>query len=167
MTADEPIRVIIRSRFWPRFLRWAVGLQLGLVLPLGLGLVSRGLQGVEQMAPREFGVLAVSSASLAVVAAAIAIRRRNVGAAEINPSGIRPFTDRGRRPPWHHWEELDSVLVRSGLVGNRWLVVCPFGKSSFVLTARPIDPTSVLDALERFAGPDHPLTLAMAEVVDL
>lgn len=54
---------------------------------------------------------------------------------------------------------------RHGSVGNRWLEVIPAGVPPFPVTPYPTDPTGVLEAVEEFAGPDHPLTRAMYAVM--
>lgn len=166
MNAGWSEKVVIRSAFLPRFLRWAVGFQIGIIAITAMAVVVNGLQGRELFSRVDPVVQAQPSVVFAVLAVLIAVRRRNVGAAEITAAGIRPF---GRAARWdrrYPWPMVELVLVRSGLVGNRWLEVCPAGEPKFILTARPTDPVAVLDALERFAGPEHPLTLAYSHLTE-
>jgi hypothetical protein len=157
-----PERVVIRSRFWPRFLRWAVGWQLLISLFAVLVVLARGLNGRPLGSPHEVPALGVTSAVFALIALGLAVRRRNVDAAEITPDGVLPQEIWGGWARVYPWAAIESVRVRSGIVGNRWLEVVPTGGPKFIVTASPTDPAGVLDALERFAGQDHPLTLAFA-----
>jgi hypothetical protein len=166
VSEDASVRVVIRSAFVPRFLRWTVGFQLGIIALTALGVLVNGLQGRELFTRVDPFVLVQPSVVFAVLAVFIALRRRSVGAAEITAAGIRPFTRSVRWDRRYPWPLVELVRVRAGLVGNRWLEVCPTGEPKFILTARPTRPAEVLDALERFAGPDHPLTRAYAETLD-
>jgi hypothetical protein len=161
VTDSRQERVIIRTRFWPRLLRWAVGLQLCFALLVGLGVVLRGLNGRPLSSPGEAEALAGLSAVFAVIALLISVRRRNLGRAEITPAGIRPFNRAGRWDRRYPWSMVETVRVKAGLLGNRWLEVCPTGEPYFNLTAYPANTAEVVDALERLAGPDHPLTRAV------
>ncbi len=158
-------RVVIRSRFWPRFLRWAVGLQLGLALLHLVGLVIEGVRGRGWM-PTEVALsMGIVSVVLAALALVIAAGRWNVEAADIIPRGIRPLRRASRWDRRYPWALIESVRVKVGPFGNRWLEVVPLSEPPFKLTARPSDPDGVLDALEQFAGPDHPLTRALYSVL--
>ncbi len=157
-----PDRVLIRSRFWPRFLRWAVGFQFAFALLVGTGVASRGLNGEPLASLKDIFSWAVTAALLGGFCLVLAFRRRNFKAAEITPRGIRPLDPRN----FHSWACLGTVRVKVGPFGNRWLQVNPDYAPPFVLTARPHDPDGVLDALERFAGPDHPLTQAYSTLLD-
>lgn len=166
MNPTRPVRVVIRSRFWPRFLRWAVGLQIVLGLSVGFVVLMRGVNGRSLFSSGEWMGWATVSAMFAAMALGLAVRRRNVGAAEITPAGIRSFD---RVELWYisyPWPLIETVRVRAGLVGNRWLLVGVTDGPTFVVTASPADPIAVLDALERFAGPEHPLTRAFTVIVE-
>lgn len=155
--------VHIRSRFWPRFLRWAVGFQFGWALFIAVGVAVRVLDG-DGLPPIElvpgWGFV---SGVLALLALFIAYRRRNLGCAEITPRGVRTLSPR----MFHSWACLGTIRVKAGPLGNRWLEVMPDYAPPFKLTAHPTDPAAVLDALERFAGEHHPLTRAYATLLDM
>lgn len=159
-------RVAIRPRFWPRYLRWAVGGQTLLAALVGPVVVVRGLNGVPLLEPHEPTFWGGLSGLAAVLAVVLAVRRRNLGRADISARGIRPF--RLYDPDTlYRWAEIATVRVRQGPVGNRWLEVVPAGRPPFPVTAYPTDPTGVLEALEEFAGPDHPLTRAVGAIVEV
>lgn len=158
-------RVAIRPRFWPRFLRWGVGCQLVLGLLVGPVVVIRGLNETPLIEPAERIALASFSVFLGLGALGMAVRRRNLGRADISARGIRPYRLYGT-DMLYRWAEIATVRVRQGPVGNRWLEVVPAGEPPFPVTVYPTDPTGVLEALEEFAGPDHPLTRAMGVVQD-
>lgn len=166
MSAEGVEKVFIRAHYWLRVLRWAVGFQIGLALLLGFSLASRGLSGGLTLSADDIYVLAVGSIGLTLLALLTARRRRDVGAADMTVAGIRPLNRASRWDRRYPWAMLETVRIRVGLIGNRWLEVCPTGEPKFVLTARPTDPVGVLDALERFAGPEHPLTRAYAQLLD-
>lgn len=161
MTDHRQERVAYRAGFLPRFLRWAVALQVGFGFLVGLGVVLRGLNGRPLSSPGEGEALAGLSAVFAVMALGIALRRRNFGGAEITPAGIRPFNRAARWDRRYPWSMVETVRVKAGLVGNRWFEVCPTGEPAFILTASPANTAEVVDALECYAGPDHPLTRAV------
>ena len=159
-------RVLIRSRFWPRFLRWAVGFQLAFALLVTTTVVSRGLNGeplVDLDDAIGWGAIAAVLGGFCLV---LAFRRRNFEAAEITPAGVWPYLKGWGRDPLFPWALIDTVRVKAGPFGNRWLEVVPTDAPPFKLTARPHDPDGVLDALEQFAGPDHPLTQAYSTLLD-
>lgn len=79
----------------------------------------------------------------------------------LTPTGICPYALRHGWDIRYRWAEVETVRVKAGPFGNRWLEVVPSDAPPFKLTARPIHSAEVLDALERFAGPDHPLTQAL------
>ena len=153
-------RVLIRSRFWPRYFRWALAFQFGWVLYLGIGVAIRVLNG--QGLPPIESVLAwgIVSGVLAVMSLVLAAGRWNVDAADIIPRGIRPLRRASRWDRRYPWALIETVRVKAGPFGNRWLEVVPRDEPPFKLPARPSDPDAVLEALEQFAGPDHPLTQA-------
>jgi len=158
-------KVPIRAPFWSRYFRWAVVFQIGWAFFLGFGLLLRGVGGDWQLREELVYAWAIVSGVLAVLALFIAFRRRHLGCAEITPAGIRPYTIRHGWDIRYRWAEMETVRVKAGPFGNRWLEVVPKDAPPFKLTARPTDPLGVLDALERFAGPDHPLTQAYATLL--
>lgn len=167
MTANTE-RIFLRARFWSRYFRWAITFQLGWALLLAFVWAMRCIQGGWWMPEQVEMSWVIVAGVLALFALAIAVRRRNLGCAEITPIGIRPYT---RRHGWgwglrYPWAKIYTARLKAGPFGNRWLEVMPLDDTPFKITARPSNPDAVLDALERFAGPDHPLTLAMAEVVE-
>ncbi len=156
--------VAIRPRFWPRFLRWGGGCQLVLGLLVGPVVVIRGLNETPLIEPAESVVLGTFFILLGLIALGMAVRRRNLGRADISARGIRPYRLYGT-DMLYRWAEIATVRVRQGPLGNRWLEVVPAGEPPFPVTAYPTDPTGVLEALEEFAGPDHPLTRALYAVM--
>lgn len=150
----------LRARFWPRYFRWAITLQLGPLLLFGLNILYRGAGGDWDVATEVFVIWAGLSVVLAALALLVAFRRRNLGCAELTPKGIRPYTLRHGWDFRYAWAVIDTVRVKAGPFGNRWLEVVPDGAPPFKLTARPSDSDAVLEALEEYAGPDHPLTQA-------
>lgn len=163
---DTPERVPLRARFWPRFFRWAVTFQVLWAAFIGFGMLLRGMSGEWQLPLRALPVLATVSGLLAFVSLLAAVRRRNLGCAEITPQGIRPYTIRHNWDIRYRWSEITSVRVMVGPFGNRWLEVIPDSALPFKLTSHPTNVNDVIDALERFAGPEHPLTRAVAEVAE-
>jgi hypothetical protein len=151
-------RVVVRARHGPRFLRWAIGFQLGLASFVGSGFVIEGVWGRGWMPVQAVVNLGALTGVSGLLATGITFGRRNTGAAEISPKGIRPLDPRN----FHRWECVGAVRVKAGPFANRWLEVVPNDAPPFVLTARASDPDALLDSLERFAGPDHPLTRAYA-----
>ena len=166
MSGDQLTRIPVRARFWPRYFRWAITFQFGPLLLFGLNAVFKGIRGDWALSVDFFLTWGVISVVLALLSLYIAVRRRNLGCAELTPPGIRPYTTRHGWDIRYRWSELETVRVKAGPFGNRWLEVVPTDAPPFKLTARPHDPLEILDAFERFAGPDHPLTLAMAEVTE-
>lgn len=153
----------IRAPFWSRYFRWAVVFQVAWACFLGFGLLLRGVGGEWELREELVYAWAIVSAVLALLSLVIAFRRRHLGCAEITPRGIRTLEPRN----FHRWACLDTVRVRAGPFGNRWLEVVPNDAPPFKLTARPLNSLDVLDALERLAGPDHPLTQAYAMLAEM
>jgi hypothetical protein len=141
-----------------------VGTQIVALSLVGPLFLLRGMNG-QPIGANELFVFGFISVFFAFVALGFALRRRNIGSAEVSPIGIRPFLTSGGWKWRFRWADIEAVKVRSGPVGNRWLEVEPGTGPRFVLTAYPTDPVGSLEALEHFAGPGHPLTRAMAMVV--
>jgi len=156
-------RVVIRPRFWPRFMRWAVGFQLAFGLLVGVTVASRGLNGQPLFDLKDGMSWGVTSALLGGFCLFRTLLWRNVEGAELSETGIRPLNRASRWKRRYPWPDVSAVWVRVGWFGKRWIEAQVGDDPPFPLTTRPSNPDAVLDALERFAGPDHPLTLAMAE----
>lgn len=163
-----PELVRLRAAFWPRYFRWAVAFQLAVAMLFGFGfalqVVSYGWAPPNDSYWYALGIL---STSMAVVALAAAVRRRDYGCAELTERGVRPFSYRYGWDIRYGWEVLETVRVKAGPFGNRWLEVVPDEHPPFKLTAHPTDPAAVLEALERFAGEHHPLTRAYATLLEV
>jgi hypothetical protein len=108
----------------------------------------------------------VGFAGSAIGSAVIAWVSRWYTGAELTAAGVRPFYPTGQRHRVFGWDQLSDVRRWNRGVLGRFLWVTPDGGTPFVLPLRPTDPGGFREAVERFAGPDHPLTRAVAEVID-
>ena len=165
MSADEPARVVIRSRFWPLFLRWVVALQLLFALVVVVTAGSRGACGLPLVGQNDPVNWGGTFALLGLSGFAMTAAQRNLDRAHLTLVGIRPARGLWMRGELYPWSQIESVRVKTGRFGIRWLEVWPLTGELFLLTAHLTDPAGVLDALERFAGPNHPLTQAYATLL--
>lgn len=144
---------IVRPRFWPMWLRLTVPVQ---AVTLGLFLLA-GVSGNWTWTVN-WEAFGYTSAGLAGGCFLATLRGWMADKSILSPGGVSLPRPRGG---YFRWGELVRVQVRQGLLGNRWLVVLPDDGPSFTLPLRPANVDGYREAVESFAGPDHPLTRAV------
>lgn len=157
---------VVRGRFWPTWFGLVVKSQLLLLVVAACCIASRGLAGTKLFDGDDVVGLSTMHITATVCCLGLDGLRQWSVRAVITPDGIRPYLVAGlvwdRRYPW---SEVERVTQCGGLFGRR-LRVEMVGGIECVLPVRPVDPEGFRDALERFAGPDHPLTRAVWSTVE-
>jgi hypothetical protein len=159
--ASQPEQFVVRLAFWPTWLGLVVKSQLLLLAVAVCSIALRGLAGSALLDRDDAVGRSGMHIAVAVCCLGLAGVRRWSIRAVITPDGIRPYLAAGlvydRRYPW---SEVERVERSGGLFGRR-LRVRFAGGIDCVLPVRPVDPDGFREAVERFAGPDHPFTRAV------
>ena len=144
-------------------LAWTVAQMLLIIWVSQLGMQCLGMAAGVFPVPRRataFGLGFALAASTVggLVGAALAWRQLGFG---VGPGGLavgRPF----RRPVVVTWDDMEAVRPKWGLL-IPWLLVTVRAGKPVGVPLRLADPDGFAAAVREHAGPDHPLTLALAE----
>lgn len=159
--AEREERYIVRPRFWPLWL-WIMlpfqGVMVGLLV---WGLVMQMQSGDRTIPPVVFLIYGTISALFGLVALPLATLARRRGQAELTVAGIRPRLAAWEADRCYSWNEVAVVrVVWVPLLGRR-LYITTEDRTTFFIPYRPADADGFREAVESFAGPDHPLTRAV------
>lgn len=160
--------IAVRVRFWWLWLRLSLCLQgVVLVIAFIVGCLRAATQFPLYRRDDE-GWLFFWSVVAACLAVGVSLpywwlKRYYLSAEGIHRADKQP---NWRSVPAIYWNRVGVVQRRHGWLTGRWLrVVSEYGVV-ITLPERPAGFGRFRDAVERFAGPDHPLALALAEVAE-
>lgn len=159
MSEDDPEYFNVRHRLWFLCLRWVVIVQAVLTILVGAFLLVR-MVTTTNMLPAEFlcsGLMFVPATAYALF---LAVRHWSFVRLWLTAAGL------GQSGTFIRWQRVINVRRRYSLLSGWVLVVESDSGGTITLPERPTDPEAFREAVERFAGPDHPLTRAVTEVMD-
>lgn len=166
MGNDPPTRFVVRPRFWPSWMFFTLAMQAPVSVIIVIALAVRFISRQPLFGWDDALGCSVGFAGSAVGSAVVILTTRGYTGAELTAEGVRPFYPTGKRDRVFAWSEVCQVVRWRRWPTGRMLCVFPVGGSTFMLPERPADLQGFREAVERFAGPDHPLTLAIADIAD-
>lgn len=160
--SDEHLEsFVVRPRFLLACLRWAVINQVVITVALGLFLTMMAVMRGIGFTPNDLSYACGVFGTGAVFALLFATRHWVFDGARLTATGIKQA---GTFIPW---ERVSAVRRGHSWLRGKTLRIESELRGVFItLPQRSADFDRCRDAVERLAGPDHPLALALAEVVD-
>lgn len=156
-----PDRFVVRLRFWPLWVRLNVALQLGGTALLVALFLVRSSKGVPILRPGEPPYFLLQPVLVTVLGTVIAVVLWGCTRTVLTPAGIQWVSPTEGKDWAFGWAEFTEVVRGFDLIAGRsWHLPAPRGKG-VRLPMTPADPIGFREAVERFAGPDHPLTQAI------
>lgn len=166
MSNTSPPRFVVRSPFWRAWLFSTLTLQLFCLFVVIIAVAWRFTLNQPLFGWDDALGCSVGFAGCAIGSVLVCLVSRWYTGAELTAAGVRPFYPTGQRHHVFGWHQLSHIRRWNRGVFGRFVCVTPDGGAPFVLPLHPTDPDGFREAVERFAGPDHPLARAVAEVVD-
>lgn len=164
--SDE--RFVVRPPFWPLFVRAGLTFQGVMTAVLFVSFVTRVAGGTQLFLPGDPALLATVYGQGTLLTILSAASRWLGSRALLSVEGIyrtHPLWRR-RKDPYIYWSRVELVQRRRSWWLGRWLrVVSEYGEA-INLPERPADFDGFREAVERFAGSDHPLARALAEIAE-
>lgn len=155
---------VVRLPFWPTWFRMAGAFQLLLLLITVCCIVSRGVGGTKLVEWDDVVGVTMGSATVAAYSFGFTWFARWIIRVVILPYGVQTHWQNRWVEKFYRWARLVRVTRWGwGVVSGRWLKVWPDKGPAFVLPMPSSDVGELRDVVERFAGPDHPLAVALAE----
>jgi len=157
---------IFRATYAPLWVRWAVYCQFAVGVLLGCSWASRFVTRQVVVDDHDWLAVVCFSVLAAALGTAVSLAIYQIHRVRLTPGGIRLNATFLGRNVIIRWDELSEVHRHHSLwLGSAVQLITTRG-TRLVLPTRVEDEEGLRYTLERFAGPDHPLTLAMAEVVE-
>jgi hypothetical protein len=160
MSEGDPEYFDVRHRLWALCFRWVVIVQAVVTVLVGAFLVLRAVTTATVGHPGDLacsGMVYIPATGYAVF---LAVRHWSFVRLWLTAVGL------GQSGTFIRWQRVTKVRRRYSLLSGWVLVVQSESGGVITLPQRPSDPDGFREAVERFAGPDHPLARAVAEVTD-
>lgn len=158
---------VVRLPFWPTWFRLAGAFQLLLLVVTGCCIAYRGLVGMRLIDWDDVVGLSTGTTAAAVSCVGLVWFGRWTHRVVILPYGVQMHWQNGWVVKFYRWARLVRVTRWGwGVVSGRWLKVWPDIGPGFVLPLDSLPIGDLRDVVERFAGPDHPLTVALGEAAE-
>lgn len=162
-----PDTFVVRYRFWWLWLRLALCLQGFPLIAVGIAISSRVAANSPPFVRGDEVWMPAAVSVMTCLATLIAVPYWWLTRRFLNAEGLHDFVPHAAKyAPTIFWNRVAVVQRRRDWSGGRWLhVVSEYGEG-ITLPERPVDFDEFREAVERFAGPDHPLARAVAAVAE-